>query len=131
LKNEGRFKNVFGINLFMTNKTCEDCDAMCCKHIAMEIDAPEDKEDFENIKWYVCHEGVKVFMKDDEWFVEFETRCKHLGKDNKCMIYDRRSEVCRGYSHDECVFHNEDYSEDLTFETIEEVEAYMKENKIE
>ena len=42
----------------MRYKNCEGCDAKCCKHVAVEIDEPEEKEDFENIKWYVCHSVV-------------------------------------------------------------------------
>ena len=47
-------------------KTCEGCDAMCCKYIAMEIDCPEDAEDFEDIKWYVCHKNVNVFVDQEK-----------------------------------------------------------------
>jgi hypothetical protein len=110
-------------------KTCEGCEGMCCRYVALEIDAPEDLEDFENIKWYVAHKNVIVFVdEDDEWYVEFSTPCEFIGEDNLCKIYDKRPKICRKYNHDQCLFHNDDYSEKHTFRTIEDVEKYIKEN---
>lgn len=104
---------------------CKDCDARCCKHVALEIDTPEDKEDFENIKWYVCHKNVNVFVEDGSWYIEFLTPCEQLGEENKCKIYEKRPKICRAYSEEECVF--EGYTEDLIFHNIEDVEKYVKE----
>jgi len=108
-------------------KTCDECDALCCKHVAMEIDAPEELEDFENLKWFVCHENVNVFVDEDNiWHIEFLTPCEHL-EGNKCGIYDKRPEICREHNHDECLFHAGDaYKELYTFKKIEDVEDYIE-----
>ncbi|MCK5612259.1 YkgJ family cysteine cluster protein [Candidatus Pacearchaeota archaeon] len=110
----------------MTKLTCNNCDGKCCKYVAIEIDTPETKEDFENIRWYVAHKNIIVYVdEDDVWHIEFQTTCEHLGEANKCQVYEKRPEICRQYDHDECHFHN-DYEEKHTFGNIEEIDKYIK-----
>jgi uncharacterized protein len=107
-------------------KTCENCDAQCCKYVAIEIDVPETLEDFENIKWYVCHENVHVYVEDDgSWNVEFITPCRHLSQENRCTYYKNRPEICKEYNQEECTFHN-DYTEIFSFRKIQDVEDYIE-----
>ena len=111
----------------MTKLTCDNCDAKCCKYLAMEIDTPESRDDFENIRWYVAHKDVIVYVDGDgAWHVEFQTPCEYLGEGNKCQIYKKRPKICKTYSQDECHFHNE-YEEAHTFHSIEEIDEYIKE----
>lgn len=110
----------------MVELSCEGCDAQCCKYVSLEIDTPEDLEDFENIKWYVCHKNVQVYVGEDKkWYLEFSTPCRYLDKNNKCSIYDKRPQICRDYSANDCTFHNK-YVELFRFEKIEDVEEYIK-----
>lgn len=110
----------------MSDKTCEKCNGKCCKYVAIEIDTPETKEDFENIRWYVAHKNIQVYVdEDDKWHIEFSTPCEFLGEDNICQIYDKRPEICREYNQDECLFHNE-YEEKHTFRNLEEIDKYIK-----
>jgi len=113
----------------MSNKKlCINCDGKCCKYVATQIDKPETKSDFENIKWYVCHKNVNVFVDSEgDWYIEFLTTCEFLEENNKCKIYEKRPKICRKYSTDECLFHNDNYEEKYTFMTIEDVEKYVKE----
>ena len=106
-------------------KTCEECDAKCCKHIAVEIDVPESLDDFEDVKWFVCHENINIFVdEDNEWYLEVLNKCEHLGEGNKCKIYGKRPAICTDYNHEECVFYN-NYEEKYTFKKIEDVEDYV------
>jgi hypothetical protein len=114
-------------------KSCVGCGAKCCKYVAMEIDAPEDINDFENIRWYVAHENVNVFIEnDDTWNVEFVTPCSYL-EDDKCSIHEefvsgkiKRPSICRDFNTEECPHHNE-YEEPHRFEKMEDVDKYIKE----
>lgn len=112
-------------------KGCANCDAKCCKHVAIQIDDPEDWDDFENIKWYIMHQNMEVF-KDNEgdWLVEFKTPCKFLGEHEECKAYDYRPKVCRDYTEENCVLYGEgDYYEER-FLTVEDVEAYKRKHGI-
>ncbi len=114
-------------------KDCKNCNAACCKYVAIEIDIPEDLDDFENIRWYVAHENVIVYIEDDgAWNVEFSTPCSYLRKDNKCSIHEdfvdskiKRPKICKDFSVDQCPFHN-DYNELYRFEKIEDVDEYIE-----
>ena len=108
------------------SKDCSTCDGACCKHVAIEIDTPEELEDFENIKWYVCHKNINVYVDENYlWHIEMLTSCEFLGENHLCKIYEKRPEICREYSQEECPFHN-DYEEKYTFHNLEELESYIE-----
>ena len=112
----------------MDKNYCKGCNALCCRYVALEIDCPEDIEDFENIRWYVAHKNVNVFVEEDgTWNIEFITPCEFLDENNLCKIYEKRPKICREYSKEECLFYNKDYKEKFRFEKIEDVEKYVKE----
>jgi uncharacterized protein len=126
--------NLKGLNLkiklniidSMKEKTCRECNGKCCRYVTTELDTPKTQRDFEDIKWFVAHKNVTVFVeKDGQWYVEFITPCKNLGDDNRCKIYEKRPEICRELTHDECEFHN-GYTELFQFKEIKDVEEYMK-----
>ena len=81
---------------------CEKCTGLCCKYFALPIDTPEDKEDYDDIRWYLCHNDVTVFVEDGDWFIQFHTVCKNLGADNLCVAYETRPEICREYEAKDC-----------------------------
>jgi len=109
-----------------TSKTCDGCKGDCCKYVAMEIDTPEDLEDFEYIKWYVMHKNVQVYVEEDgTWNIEFLTPCEHLDENNLCTLYEKRPKICKEYAHDECTFHNE-YNEVFSLKKLEDVENYIE-----
>lgn len=110
----------------MEEKTCEGCNGKCCRYVAIEIDCPEDLEDFENIKWYVCHKNTNVYVEEDgTWNLEFLTPCEFLDENSKCTIYERRPKICREFNTDECPHYN-NYKELFSFKRIEDVEEYIE-----
>jgi hypothetical protein len=115
-------------------KNCNNCGAKCCKYVVIELDIPEKAEDFEEIKWFVAHENVQVFIEEDgAWNVEFITPCKYLTKENLCSIHEdfvknpkvKRSNICKEFSTEDCPHHNE-YNEIFSFKKIEDVEEYIE-----
>ena len=79
-------------------KDCISCRGKCCRHVALEIDKPTCKRDYDNIRWYLMHENIHVFIdQDGSWTLEFLTNCKHLKKDYKCDFYQKRPKLCRDY----------------------------------
>ena len=106
---------------------CERCDGQCCRYFALPIETPEDRDDYDDIRWYLCHEGVTVFVEDGDWYVNVKNKCRNLsGKDYKCRIYDRRPKICRSYSHDECDFVEGEYEYELHFTDDKQMEEYIK-----
>jgi Fe-S-cluster containining protein len=106
--------------------TCTRCDAMCCKYVAIEIDKPTCRRDFEDIRWYVAHKNVEVFTEDGGWFVQFHTPCEKLLADNRCGIYETRPKICRSYSTDGCELTGDPDEKELLFTSPEQVDAYVK-----
>lgn len=112
----------------MAKMTCGECGAKCCRDVSVEIDKPEDFEDFETIKWLIAHRNVSVYISnEDEWLVEFATDCEMLDKNNKCKIYNERYPVCSSHNPDECVIGGEGEHYKRLFTKSGEVDKYMKE----
>ncbi|MEM1012702.1 MAG: YkgJ family cysteine cluster protein [Planctomycetota bacterium] len=103
---------------------CESCSALCCRQIALPIDNPESAEDYDNVRWYLMHEGVHVFVEDDQWYLAFASRCKHLLPDNRCGIYEERPRICRKYTTDGCEWHGSEYDYDHLFTSAEQLRRH-------
>ena len=105
---------------------CEKCDALCCKYIGVPLDDPETWGDFDDFTWFLYHEGISIYIDDDDWYMNIDTRCKMLGEDNRCKVYGKRPRICRGHKHDECEFDGRPYDFDHHFHTPAELYEYAK-----
>jgi Fe-S-cluster containining protein len=103
------------------NTKCGGCTALCCNYFALEIDGPEEPEDFENLRWYIIHEDIQIFVDDDVWFLQIMRKCTWLDG-NKCGNYENRPTICHEYSDDMC--DKDGVESDIQFRNIEELEAY-------
>ncbi len=109
----------------MKKNPCEGC-SKCCEYVCLEIDAPEDKADYDDIRWYLLHKNVRVFIDhDDSWNLEFLTPCEKLDKDGNCSEYDIRPEICRKHSFEDCEKYGEDEPYKILFEHIEEFNKWV------
>lgn len=93
---------------------CAECGGRCCKYVAIETEKPASKTDYDNIRWYLLHENVNVFVDHDgRWYVEFKTPCSSQLGDNSCASYSNRPEICKehGAGEGECEFYDSPYRE--------------------
>jgi len=109
---------------------CLSC-ALCCTYIAVGIDAPKTPKSATEILWHLYHEGVSIYCDGDdadaEWMVQLESRCRHLGDDNKCAIYENRPHICRDYSEQSCEVNATGVG--TTFYAPDEFLAYLQKKK--
>jgi Fe-S-cluster containining protein len=102
---------------------CLTC-GLCCTYIAVAIDGPDTVKHATEILWHLYHDHVSVYRdSDDEWMVQFETRCRHLAADNKCAIYETRPHICRTYSEVTCEVNADD--EGTSFYAPDQFLAYL------
>ncbi len=111
----------------MPGVLCEHCSGLCCRYIALPIDEPDTKAEFDDVRWYLLHGGVSVFVEDGDWYLNIETDCRHLLPDYSCGIYDTRPQICRDYSTDSCEYHAGEYGYDRHFLTPENLAEYERE----
>ena len=105
---------------------CDKCNGACCRYLALPIETPEDKEDYDDIRWYLCHEGITVFVEDGDWYINIENKCRHLREtDYKCDIYETRPKICRGYSADKCDLIEGEYEYELHFLNDKQMAEYI------
>lgn len=106
---------------------CLSC-GICCTYVAAEVEGPVGIRSATEILWYLYHENVSVYRDtDDEWLLQFETRCQHLLPDNKCNIYAQRPHICRTFDERDCEVNVAD--EGQIFSTPGEFLAYLQEHK--
>lgn len=105
---------------------CEHCTGECCRYIALPIDEPETRRDFEDIRWYLMHEGVIVFVEEGDWYIQIRTTCKHLQPDFKCGVYETRPTICREYKAEDCDYVGGDYKYEHLFTLPEQIAEYAK-----
>jgi Fe-S-cluster containining protein len=113
--------------------SCSKCSAICCQYVAIEIDKPTTRGDFEDIRWYIAHQDIWVFVEGEEWYVCIERPCKFLSKNNKCTMYENRPRICRKYNTVNCERNGSGMPYDVKFSTPEEIqkyaEAYLREKR--
>ncbi|RME78733.1 hypothetical protein D6774_00170 [Candidatus Woesearchaeota archaeon] len=97
--------NVISVNptsSISKENPCYPC-SLCCRHIALEIDAPEDARDFSELFWFLYHQGIKVYIDDEgDWMLEVTTRCNNLTDKNECGIHEHAPRTCKEYDISEC-----------------------------
>jgi len=104
---------------------CEYCTARCCRYFALPIDTPEDWDDFDNLRWYIMHGRVSIFVDDGTWYLMIHSVCENLQEDYRCGIYETRPNICRAYTTDDCEYDN-DTCYDMLFECEQQVHEYAE-----
>lgn len=104
---------------------CLSC-GLCCSYVGVEIDGPETLRGATNILWYMYHPGVSVFFDEDDWMVQFETRCQHQLPDNRCGIYETRPQICREFDETGCEVNADQVGR--TLYSVREFLEYLEQN---
>ncbi len=110
---------------------CDQCSALCCRYFVLEIDKPETRRAYDDIRWYLVHENVFVFIEKKKWYLGIYSSCKHLQPDNRCGIYESRPKICRDYSTENCDYHGGEYDWEVLFSSAEQLEKYGREKLAE
>lgn len=105
---------------------CRQCQSKCCRYFCFQIDEPNSFEEFENLRWFLLHEGISIHIDEGNWFISISNKCKHLDDDGRCLSYDSRPVICRKYTTDGCDATGGDYEYDELFESAEQVAAYAR-----
>ncbi len=113
----------------MGSVLCEQCAAACCRYLAIPLDRPHSARDYDDIRWYLMHESVSVFVEEGDWFIQFQTRCRNLRADNRCGVYESRPEICREYEPGDCDYSGADFGYEAIFTHPSQLEAYYEKKR--
>jgi uncharacterized protein len=106
---------------------CEKCTGLCCRYFSFEIDKPETRRDFDDIRWYVLHMDTTVFVEDGDWYIQINRKCKALMPDNRCAVYEKRPAICRVYKTGSCDWQSGNYDYEHVFSEPDQIERYARE----
>ncbi len=82
----------------------QECGARCCRYLTVQIPAPKNVRDLDEISWWLAHHHVTVYVESRRWHLEVRTPCKYLTADNLCGGYEVRPKVCRDYDPENCEY---------------------------
>jgi len=106
---------------------CKKCTALCCRYFALPIETPHTKKDYDDIRWYLCHKDVTVFVEDGDWYINIKNKCRYFSeKDYRCKIYDKRPGICSNYTVKDCDATEGEYDYQLHFTSDEQMQEYIK-----
>ena len=117
------------------SKLCKNC-ALCCDYVTIKIPTGIDKNDIDEIRWYLLHNIIVFTEFNKEWYVKIHSKCNALNEKGLCSIYSTRPNVCSDYSLDACErYKGKDYVEETDIFTTEKeflefVEKNLKLKKI-
>jgi Fe-S-cluster containining protein len=107
---------------------CEGCDH-CCRYVALAIPTPRTRRDFDEIRWYVLHEGVSVYVDwEGDWGIQFETKCRWLSH-GRCSHYELRPRVCRDYDPAGCQRYVTGAAERVLIRNEQDLGRYLEERE--
>lgn len=105
---------------------CAECNGLCCRYFALPIDTPKTWADFDDIRWYLSHRGVSVFVEKGDWYLQVNARCKYLDSRHRCRQYPLRPRICRTYHTRNCEKTSDDYGYELHFFNDKQMIEYMR-----
>lgn len=107
--------------------SCDACSGLCCRYFAFPIDTPETEQDCDDIRWYLCHKNVAVFVENGDWYMSINTRCRYLFKNGRrCRIYSKRPKICRTYTARNCDYTEGSYDYELHFTSDKQIKQYIE-----
>lgn len=114
---------------------CNTCQGQCCRYFALQIDTPSTPHDYDNLRWYLAHRDVAVFIEGKDWYLQINNPCQHLTAEFTCGIYEQRPQICRDYGWDasgktECHQSDKPCDHDHFFASREDLEAYLRERNL-
>lgn len=103
------------------------CASACCVGLSIPTNSPKTKEEREELRFYVIHERVEVYIRNKRWYILINEKCMNLNRKNLCMEYETRPSICRDFSNAECEYWGDYYDEKFT--TDKELVAYFDKKK--
>lgn len=107
----------------------EVCGGRCCRYLTISVDAPMGHVDWDEMRWWLCHEGVMVTKDEDGWMLHVQTPCRNLLPNNLCGIYEDRPTTCAAYEADNCE-HTGDVPYDIEFREPKDLADYLEKRKL-
>ncbi len=105
------------------SNVCLDCEATCCRDLAVMITRPRTRDEIDALKWQLHFDTVRVFIRNRRWHVLTKGKCIFLSPENLCTNYEERSEICRDHQPPDCERYGEFY--EVLIETPEELETHL------
>lgn len=89
------------------------CGGACCRYVTVAIPPPRSVADWDEVRWWLAHQGTMVTHDHDGWMLHVETRCGHLRPDNACRVYPDRMLACEDHDPTDC-----EYTGDVPFDVL-------------
>ncbi len=105
------------------------CGGRCCRYVTVGIPAPRSVDDWDEVRWWLAHQGTMVTRDEDGWMLHVRTPCSNLGPENACRVYPDHMLACQGYDASDCEFTG-DVPFDVLLRDEGELAAYLERRRL-
>jgi hypothetical protein len=105
------------------------CGARCCRYLTVSVPTPVAESDWDEVRWWLAHEGVWVTKDQDGWLLTVEMRCRHLQGDGACGIYAARMSLCAEHDVTDCEF-AEPLANEVELRTEDDLAVYLERRRL-
>src|SRR5262245_61462049 len=63
---------------------CSYCTALCCRYFSIRINTPKTRKEFDDLRWFMMHGRISVYVEEGVWYLCVYGDCKHLKNDHRC-----------------------------------------------
>jgi Fe-S-cluster containining protein len=102
---------------------CRGCEALCCHDLWLRMTPPATEEELASVRWRLHFENIEFHIRGAEWLMRIKGRCRYLGDDSMCTIYDQRPKPCRDHRPPYCQRYID--AQPVVLARPEDVDAYV------
>ncbi|MFH1994691.1 MAG: YkgJ family cysteine cluster protein [Nitrospinota bacterium] len=99
------------------------CQGLCCTGISIPTHKPQTKKEIEELRFYILHKNIEIYVKSNRWYILVNEKCDNLGKDYLCKDYENRPLICRQFSSSSCEHWGDFF--DIHLKNEEELMEYL------
>ena len=109
--------------------SCFGCPASCCRYVAVQIDRPTTKRDYDNIRWMLHHDMTEVYIDNEgDWVMQVNVPCSKLDlAHHRCRIYKNRPLICQELEVSEC--ERDGHEGEVHFYEAADLDKWLKSKK--
>lgn len=106
------------------------CGGRCCRYITVAVPAPRSEDDWDEVRWWLAHQGTLVSQDEDGWMLHVRTPCRNLRPDNACGVYPNHMLACQSYDPTDCEFTG-DVPFDLLLQCEDDLASYLERRRLQ
>jgi uncharacterized protein len=105
------------------------CGGRCCRYVTVSVPAPRSEPDWDEVRWWLAHQGVMVTRDPEGWMLHVMTPCTNLKPDSSCGVYPDHMLACQEHDATDCEYTGE-VPFDVKLESETDLADYLERRRL-